>query len=111
MRWSFLLVLVSIVRVTHSPLGGRAAVGSSSSWADGTEPAVSPSVHPNPDERLADLVDRKTGIAVSAAGEDLGLTHTALKPLIDRLVASGRIVAREGALYRCDEPRSSAGGS
>lgn len=108
MRWTFLLVFASIVRVTHSPLGGRAASGSSSSWADGTESAISPRVHPNPDERLADLVDRKTGIAISAAGDDLGLTPTALKPLIDRLVAAGRIVVREGALYRCGGSRSSS---
>ena len=97
---ALLTVLVGIVRVVHSPLGGPAASGSSSSWVDGTEPVVSPRVHPNPDERLADLVDRKTGIAISAACEDLGLTLTALAPIIDRLVAAGRITSQDGALYR-----------
>ena len=94
------LCLLAIVRVSNSPLGGRAAPGSSSSWADGSEPVTSARVHPSPDERLADLVDRKTGIAISAAAEDLGLTPTALSSVIERLEASGRIVARDGALYR-----------
>lgn len=100
MSWCLLVAVVAIVRVKHSPLGGPATSGSSSSWADGTEPVVSPRVHPNPDERLADLVDRKTGIAISAAGEDLGLTATAMAPIIGRLEAAGRIQARDGALYR-----------
>lgn len=99
MRWLLLLAPWAIVRVHHSPLGGPAKAGTSSSWADGTEPAISPKVHPNPDERLADLVDRKTGIAVSAACEELGLTATALGQIIERLEAAGRIVTREGALY------------
>ncbi|MCW3010031.1 MAG: hypothetical protein JWO90_435 [Solirubrobacterales bacterium] len=100
MNWLSVLVLVAIVRVHHSPLGGPAAAGTSSSWADGTEPVVSPKVHPNPDERLADLVDRKTGIAITAACADLGLTLTALTPIVGRLVADGRIISREGALHR-----------
>ena len=103
MIWALLLAL-GIVRVSHSPLGGQATSGSSSSWADGTEPVIPPKVHPNPDERLADLVDRKTGIAISAAAEDLGLTLTALAPIIARLVAAGRVVDREGALYRVAAP-------
>lgn len=100
MSWIPLLALLAIVRVHHSPLGAPAAAGTSSSWADGTEPVISPRVHPNPDERLADLVDRKTGIAISAACEDLGLTPTALAPIVERLEAAGRVVSREGALYR-----------
>jgi hypothetical protein len=99
-RWTLLAALIGIVRVVHSPLGGTAASGSSSSWADGTEAVVPARVHPSPDERLADLVDRKTGIAISAAAEDLGLTPTALASVIERLQQAGRIVAREGALYR-----------
>ena len=100
MSWALLVALVAIVRVSHSPLGGQATSGSSSSWADGTEPAMSAKVHPNPDERLADLVDRKTGIAITAAAEELGLTPTALTQIIVRLEAAGRVVSREGALHR-----------
>jgi len=90
----------AIVRVSNSPLSGPAVAGSSSSWAAGSEQVVSPRVHPNPDERLADLVDRKTGIAITAAGEELGLTPTALSPIIERLQAAERLEARGGALYR-----------
>ena len=61
---------------------------------------MSPRVHPNPDERLADLVDRKTGIAITAAGEELGLTLTALAPIIARLEAAERLVHTDGALHR-----------
>lgn len=104
MSWALLAALLGIVRVVHSPLGGKAAAGSSSSWADGTEAVVPAHAHPSPDERLADLVDRKTGIAISAAAEDLGLTPTALASVIERLQKAGRIVSREGALYRVAQP-------